>query len=61
MVDPAVLARVRPATVTVFPVPTFLSEKVPVAPVATRVMVSPETTPTGAALAVFRVAFVVAS
>ena len=50
-----------PAIVTVLPVPTLLSLKVPVAPAVFKVTVSPLTTPTRAALVVFSVAVVVLS
>ena len=49
---------VRPDTVTVLLVPTFLSAKAPVALPVLSVTVSPLTTPESAALAVFRVAAV---
>ena len=52
-------ASVRALTVTVLPVPTLAWANAPVAPVLTSVTVSPESTPTRAALPVLRVAVVV--
>ena len=51
---------VRPATVTVMPVPTLSEAKVPVAPPALRLTVSPLKTPTSAAADVIRAAVVLA-
>ena len=53
--------KLRPDTVTVLPVPMFLSAKAPAAEALFRVTVSPPTTPTRAALSVSSVAVVVPS
>ncbi len=60
MPDPEPLI-VKPDTVTVLAVPTFLSAKTPVAPAVLSVTVSPDSTPTRAAPATFNVAVVVRS
>ena len=51
---------VRPATVTVMPVPTFWEAKVPVAPPVLRLTVSPLNTPASVAPDVLSVAAVLA-